>query len=191
MDLGKEHKVELKPVGADIEVTRDNKEEYVLLYVKWILVDSISLQWEAFKKGVNIIMGGSSLGDLFTPEELELLVVGTPELDFCALESNTKYEGGYDQDSTVVGNLWKFVKNADQETQMHFLKFTTGACKAPIGGLGAMDFKVQRAGPDSRQLPTSHTCFNTLLLPDYGDNYDKLEERLGRAILECEGFGLE
>ena len=191
MDLGKEHKVELKPGGADIEVTRDNKEEYVLLYVKWILVDSISLQWEAFKKGVNIIMGGSSLGDLFTPEELELLVVGTPELDFCALESNTKYEGGYDQDSAVVGNLWKFVKNADQETQMHFLKFTTGACKAPIGGLGAMDFKVQRAGPDSRQLPTSHTCFNTLLLPDYGDNYDKLEERLGRAILECEGFGLE
>lgn len=32
----------------------------------------------------------------------------------------------------------------------------------------------------------------TLLLPDYGDSYDKLAERLGRAVLECEGlFGLE
>jgi hypothetical protein len=30
-----------------------------------------------------------------------------------------------------------------------------------------------------------------LLLPDYGDNYDKLKNLLGRAILECEGFGLE
>jgi hypothetical protein len=30
-----------------------------------------------------------------------------------------------------------------------------------------------------------------LLLPDYGDDYDKLENLLGCAILECEGFGLE
>jgi len=54
-----------------------------------------------------------------------------------------------------------------------------------------MDFMIQRAGPDSAQLPTSHTCFNTLILPDYGDNYEKLADLLGRAIIECEGFGLE
>ena len=30
-----------------------------------------------------------------------------------------------------------------------------------------------------------------LLFPDYGDDYDKLQNLLGRAILECEGFGLE
>ena len=41
------------------------------------------------------------------------------------------------------------------------------------------------------QLPTAHTCFNTVLVPDYGDNYAKLAERLGRAIIECEGFGLQ
>jgi HECT-domain (ubiquitin-transferase) len=49
---------------------------------------------------------------------------------------------------------------------------------------------IRRAGPDSMQLPTSHTCFNTLLLPDYSD-YDKLVDRLGRAVIECEGFGLQ
>jgi hypothetical protein len=191
MDLGKEQKVELKPGGADIEVTNDNKEEYVLLYVKWLLVDSIRPQWDAFSSGINIIMEGSSLRNLFTPTELELLVVGSPDLDFAALQSNAEYEGGFDKDSPVVENLWKFVKETDRETQMKFLKFTTGNCKAPIGGLGALDFKIQRAGADSPQLPTSHTCFNTLLLPDYGDDYEKLKERLGRAVLECEGFGLE
>jgi len=41
------------------------------------------------------------------------------------------------------------------------------------------------------QLPTSHTCFSALLVPDYGGDYDKLAERLGRAIIECEGFGLQ
>ena len=54
-----------------------------------------------------------------------------------------------------------------------------------------MDFVIQKASADSHQLPTSHTCFNTLLLPDYGSDYEKLEKLLGRAILECEGFGLE
>ena len=58
-------------------------------------------------------------------------------------------------------------------------------------GLGKMDFVIQKASADSHQLPTSHTCFNTLLLPDYGSDYEKLEKLLGRAILECEGFGLE
>jgi len=191
MDLGKEQKVELKPGGSNIEVTSDNREEYVLLYVKWLLVDSIQPQWEAFISGVDRIMDGSSLTNLFTPKELELLVVGTPELDFAALEANAEYEGGFDTECPVVQNLWKFVKEADRETQRKFLKFSTGNCKAPIGGLGALNFKVQRAGADSPQLPTSHTCFNTLLLPDYGDDFEKLKERLGRAVLECEGFGLE
>jgi ubiquitin-protein ligase E3 A len=190
MDMGEERQVELKPDGSSIAVTGSNKEEYVLLYVKWILVDSVQLQADAFKKGVMRILESSSL-DLFRPEELELFAVGTPELDFSALEGNSVYEGGYTKESAVVKNLWRFIKNADSESHMEFLKFVTGASRAPIGGLGALPFKVQRAGIDSNQLPTSHTCFNTLLLPDYGDNYEKLADRLGRAILECEGFGLQ
>lgn len=188
--LGMERKRELKPGGADIPVTSDNREEYVMQYVKWLLMDSIESQYNEFERGFLQVMEGSSL-DLLRPEELELLVVGTPELDFEALQRNAEYEGGYDKDSPVVQNLWRFVKESDRETQLNFLKFSTGTNKAPIGGLGEMPFKVQRAGPDSMQLPTSHTCFNTLLVPDYGDNYEKLKERLGRAILECEGFGLQ
>jgi ubiquitin-protein ligase E3 A/E3 ubiquitin-protein ligase HERC4 len=129
--------------------------------------------------------------DLFSPEELELLVVGIPELDFDALEKNTKYEGGYDESTHVVRNFWKFVKEANPEDQSKLLKFVTSSTKAPIGGLGKMNFIIQKASTDSANLPTSHTCFNTLLLPDYGDDYDKLKCLLGRAILECEGFGLE
>ena len=188
--LGEEKRVELKPGGANIPVTSSNREEYVLLYVKWLLVDSIQKQWEAFENGVMHVLDSSSL-DLLRPDELERLVVGTANLDFEALKSNTQSDGGYDSDSLVVQNFWKFCLNADNETQLRLLKFATGSPKAPIGGLGAMDFKIQRAGPDSAQLPTAHTCFNTLILPDYGDNYEKLSQLLGRAILECEGFGLQ
>jgi ubiquitin-protein ligase E3 A len=187
--LGKERKVDLKPGGSNIPVTSDNKEEYVRLYVTWLLVDSIYPQWESFERGVMRVMEDASL-NLFRPEEFELLVVGSPELDFDALEAHAQYEGGYDKDSETVKNFWRFIKTIDRESQLQFLKFATGSPKAPIGGLGELKIKIQRAGPDSPQLPTSHTCFNTLILPDY-DSYEKLEERLSRAIKECEGFGLE
>jgi ubiquitin-protein ligase E3 A len=135
------------------------------------------------------IMESSSL-DLFLPEELELLVVGSPELDFAALEVNTKYEGGYDKDSQLVKWFWRFVKSAPKEAQIKLLRFATASSKAPIGGLGKLPFIIQRAGPDSAQLPTSHTCFNTLLIPDY-ETEEKMVTCIERAILECEGFGLE
>ena len=38
---------------------------------------------------------------LLRPEELELIVIGHPELDFNALESHTQYEDGYSQASEV------------------------------------------------------------------------------------------
>jgi HECT-domain (ubiquitin-transferase) len=49
---------------------------------------------------------------------------------------------------------------------------------------------IQRDGPDSDKLPTSHTCFNTLLLPEYASR-DKMLNRLKLAIMNAEGFGLE
>ena len=66
----------------------------------------------------------------------------------------------------------------------------TGSNKAPIGGLGKLGFVIQRMGPDSMLLPTAHTCFDIILLPEY-DSREKTKERLMIAINECEGFGLK
>jgi hypothetical protein len=49
---------------------------------------------------------------------------------------------------------------------------------------------VQRSGPDSDLLPTAHTCFNVLLLPEYASK-EKLRERLAVAMANAEGFGLQ
>lgn len=49
---------------------------------------------------------------------------------------------------------------------------------------------LQRAGPDSDKLPTAHTCFNALLLPEYGSR-DKLRSKLLTAIQNAQGFGLQ
>ena len=39
------------------------------------------------------------------------------------------------------------------------------------------------------RLPTAHTCFNVLLLPDYNTKA-KLEERMLKAINYSKGFGM-
>jgi ubiquitin-protein ligase E3 A len=61
------------------------------------------------------------------------LVAGTPELDFDALENSSEYEGGYDEDSPVVGSIWKWVQSASLSTQERFLKFCTGSSKGTVG----------------------------------------------------------
>ena len=68
-------------------------------------------------------------------------------------------------------------------------QFTTGSDRVPIGGLGKLKLVIARNGSDSDRLPTSHTCFNVLLLPDYKDK-GKMKERLTKAISYAKGFGM-
>ena len=65
-ELGEERRLELKENGSNIAVTSLNKEEYVLRYTRWILVDSIDKQWQRFQAGFMRVVEDSSL-DLFLP----------------------------------------------------------------------------------------------------------------------------
>lgn len=181
--------VPLCPDGDAIPVTEENRREFVDLYVQWWLSDSVEKQFEAFAKGLLTLCGGPAL-QLFSPTELERLVCGTPCLDFDGLQKAAKYDGGFHPEHRVVRWLWKVIGRLDNDEKKSFLKFVTGSDRAPIGGLANLRVIVQRDGADSNKLPTSHTCFNTLLLPSYC-SIDKLEDRLRLAILNAEGFGLE
>lgn len=181
---------ELIPGGANIPVTGENRQEYVQAYTKWVLDDSISRQFKAFARGFHTVAGGPAL-TLFTPAELELLVCGLPHLDFEGLQKAAKYEGGYSAESTVVKWFWEVVRGSfTLEQKRQLLMFTTGSDRAPVGGLSTLSICIQRAGPDTERLPTSHTCFDTLLLPEYSSK-EKLSERLLTAITNAQGFGLQ
>ena len=49
-NYGKKSVAELKPNGANIYVTKENREEYVKLYIDWLFEKYISSPFEAFKK---------------------------------------------------------------------------------------------------------------------------------------------
>jgi hypothetical protein len=193
--------VELKPGGKDVPLTADNRVEYVDLYMDYVLNRSVETKFRAFQAGFDHVVGDSALGDaadrggigsvfeMLRPEELELLVVGSPDLDFAALEANCHYDSGFDAGSATVRHFWEVVHAMTVEEQKRLLAFSTGSDRVPLGGLGSMRFTISRHGPNSDRLPTAHTCFNHLLLPDYEDK-EKLERLLKIAIRNSEGFGM-
>ncbi|GLE00692.1 hypothetical protein PINS_up009480 [Pythium insidiosum] len=180
--------IELKPGGAAIAVTNENRAEYVKLYVDYILNASVAKQFEAFHKGFHLVCNGEVL-EMFRWEELQLLVCGSPELDFEALEKAARYEDGYTEESECIRNFWSVVHEFSLEEKKKLLRFSTGSDRVPIRGLSSMLFIISRNGPDSDRLPTAHTCFNHLLLPEYSTR-EKLKDRLLLAINQAEGFGL-
>lgn len=181
--------VELKPGGSQVPVTKHNRTEFVDLLVDWYLNKSVAEAFEEFKTGFYSVASGSSLV-LFNHHELELLVCGLPHLDFHALESAAAYEGGYSESHPAIRMFWDIVHAFTLEQKKSFLSFVTGCNRAPMGGLGKLRMLIQKDGGDSSKLPTSHTCFNILLLPEYSCRA-KMQDRLQLAIMNAEGFGLQ
>lgn len=101
-----------------------------------------------------------------------------------------KYDGGFTRTSPAVKMFWSVVHSMSAEDKRRLLLFFTGSARAPIGGLGKLDAKIQRNGVGSSRLPTASTCFNTILLPEYPSE-DVMRKQLLTAIWETQGFGLE
>lgn len=57
----------------------------------------------------------------------------------------------------------------------------------PINGLGSLQFVISRHGSDESRLPSAHTCFNHLLLPEY-KTAEVMRKQLLMAIQDTEGF---
>lgn len=131
----------------------------------------------------------SPLALLFRPEEIELLVCGSRQFDFDELELATQYDGGYTSGSRVIKDFWTVVHSLTMDDKRKLLQFTTGSDRVPLGGLSRLKLVIARNGPDSDRLPTAHTCFNVLLLPEYASE-EKLRDRLLKAINYSKGFGM-
>jgi len=180
---------ELKEGGADIMVNQENKREYVTLYADFLLNTCVEKQFLAFQRGFDLVTSESPLHMMFTPQELEMLICGEKEFDFNELESSTEYDGGFSRQTPCVGWFWEAVHSMALEDKRKLLQFTTGSDRIPVGGLAKLKLIIAKNGPDSDRLPSAHTCFNVLLLPEYSTK-EKMNDLLMKAIKECKGFGM-
>jgi len=175
--------------GENRMVTRENVQDYLDRYADFLLNKMVEKQFLAFQRGFDLVTSESPLNMLFTPIELEKLICGEQEFDFNDLETSTEYDGGYAKDTPVVRWFWETVHGMSLEDKRKLLQFTTGSDRIPVGGLSRLKLIITKNGPDSDRLPSAHTCFNVLLLPDYLDK-QKLASLLAKAISECKGFGM-
>lgn len=79
--------VELKPGGADIPVTEENKKEYVSHVVEYRIAKRVKEQFEAFMSGFSELIP-QDLINVFDERELELLIGGMSEIDVYVLLVN-------------------------------------------------------------------------------------------------------
>jgi len=192
--LGEIKPHDLKTGGADIQVSEENKEEYLGLVTEWRMTRGIEDQTKAFLDGFNEVVPLEWL-QYFDERELELMLCGMQEIDVEDWQRNTIYRH-YAKTSKQIQWFWTFVKVMDSETRSRLLQFVCGTCRVPVGGFGELmgsngpqRFCIEKVGKDS-WLPRSHTCFNRLDLPPY-KSYEQLVEKLTFAIEETEGFGQE
>jgi hypothetical protein len=186
--------VELKPDGAQIPVTEANKLEFVKLATKHKMTTGIRKQIDSFLEGFNELVP-KRLIRIFNEHELELLVSGVPSIDLDDLKENTEYVS-YSLASPQVRWFWTTIEALDREDHARFLMFVTGTSKVPLEGFkalvgmrGLQKFSIHKAYGGDKTLPSAHTCFNQLDLPEYSTE-EILREKLLYAIKEGgEGFG--
>ncbi|XP_076899559.1 E3 ubiquitin-protein ligase UPL2-like [Bidens hawaiensis] len=185
---------ELIPGGRNIRVTEENKHEYVNLIAEHRLTTAIRPQINAFLEGFNELIPRDNIS-IFHDKELELLISGLPDIDLDDMRANTEYSG-YSAASPVIHWFWEVAQALSKEDKARLLQFVTGTSKVPLEGFsalqgisGAQKFQIHKAYGSSDRLPSAHTCFNQLDLPEYPSK-QHLEERLLLAIHEAnEGFG--
>ncbi|XP_020278361.1 probable E3 ubiquitin-protein ligase HERC4 isoform X2 [Pseudomyrmex gracilis] len=185
--FGEQISVELLPNGKEISVTLKNKQQYVNLYVNYILNTSVEPHFSSFSKGFHKVCGGRIL-KLFHSHELMSLLIGNQNYDWEELERNASYKEGYTKNDPTIVLFWQVFHELSLEDKKKFLLFLTGSDRIPIWGMKAIKIIIQPM-TDERFLPAAHTCFNLLDLPRY-QTKERLRYKLLQAIQHNQGFSL-
>lgn len=179
--------IDLIENGRNVPVTQENKVEFVKLVTEFKLTKSIQAQIDAFLKGFYEIVP-KELIQLFSDSELELLISGLPDIDVDEWRANTVYHN-ISSTSNSVTWFWRAVRSLDQTERAKLLQFCTGSSRVPLEGFQALQgvqgntkFTIT-ASHTENVLPSAHTCFNQIDLPNYS-SYEDLRKMLMVAITE-------
>jgi ubiquitin-protein ligase E3 C len=187
---------DLKPGGANTEVTNQNRLVYISYMARHRLQNQPYLQTTAFLRGLSTMIQPSWLS-MFNHSELQTLISGTrTQIDVEDLRRNTIYGGTY-----VIGDdglehptiqlFWQTMKDISDDERRAVLKFVTSTPRAPLLGFGTLNprFSIRDGGSDQERLPSTSTCVNLLKLPMYRD-YNILKEKLLYSAFSGAGFDL-
>ena len=135
----------------------------------------------------SVLRGGDREAKL-SALDLELIICGMPVIDCENWESHSK--GNLSEHPHLYKWFWQVVGAMDVESQAKVLAFACGNSRLPANGFKGLRpaFTINVTAEPCANLPTSHTCINTLQLPKYTFEA-QLRARLMKVIELDSGFG--
>ncbi|KAK6741412.1 hypothetical protein RB195_009332 [Necator americanus] len=214
--MGKINTVDLIPGGRTIQVTNENKIDYVHRMAHHRVFSQTKQQCRAFVAGAQSVLNPAWLF-LFAPHELQFIISGyTSDIDMADLKKHVQYYGGFHGSHRLIKWLWEIVeKDFTPDERRLFLKFVTSCSRPPLLGFSYLEppfsircvevsddqdqgdtlgsvvrgFLALKKSQSSSRLPTASTCFNLLKLPNYNKK-SVLLSKLRYAIHSETGFEL-
>jgi len=189
--FGKMRETDLIENGRMMPVTLQNRLDYVTRLTRFKLNKQIAQQSRAFMEGLSSIISRDWI-KMFTADELQTLISGTPSVDLEDLKVNTYYQGGLHSSQPLIKWLWEVLEDYDDEQVSKFLMFVTSCSRAPLLGFKALEPKfgiMSLRGRSPEMLPLASTCMNLLKLPPYRTK-SQLRAKLTLAINANAGFDM-
>ncbi|CAD8118867.1 unnamed protein product [Paramecium sonneborni] len=173
---------ELIPGGKDIEVTPQNKKDYIRKYCHQFMAKNIENQIKAIQEGFYSIIPKNLIA-IFDSKEFKSLLCGKEYIKVENLIENLKYNRA---DIQVIQWLENILRTYNQDKLAKFLNFVTGTDLVPAGGFQALsspiEIQIQHDITDTNhRFPEAYTCHNLLVIPAY-DSEEVLREKLEIAL---------
>lgn len=175
---GTETIIELKEKGRSIWIKEENKEEFVELYLDYVLHKSTDAQFIAFNYGFSSLVPYEML-QVLDEDELELFLCGDVTIDVKDWKQNTLYKGAFDHKHQIITWFWEILEKLNQNELERLLQFCTGSSRVPAEGFRGLTTNNNKPCPFTIEpklygstiddFPVAHTCFNKLELPIYPD----------------------
>lgn len=194
-----EERVALLPGGEDMEVTEENKQQFVELVCAWRLFGSIEAQTAAMCRGFRAAVPRAILAQLaalVTPDDLATILAGEALIDPVDWEANTQCAGGLKRKDRLFRWFWRAVRSFTPAEREQLLQFVTGSRRPPAGGFaqlqgfngGVHKFTLCLGDLPTNSLPRAHACICTIDLPPYA-SYAVLRRSVHTALsMGCVGF---
>ncbi|XP_037686168.1 E3 ISG15--protein ligase HERC5 isoform X2 [Choloepus didactylus] len=180
--------VDLIPNGSHIIVNQTNKRDYVSKCVDYVFNISVKTVYDEFQRGFYKVCDKEII-ELFHPEELKEVIIGSTDYDWEAFEKNACYKDGYNSSHPTIIMFWKALHKLTLEEKKKFLIFLTGTDRVQIKGLENMKITVCCPENLNEKDPIrAQTCISFLYLPKYS-TMERMEEALQVAINNNRGFG--
>ena len=195
--------IELIKDGKNILVNNENKNLFINKVVELICFESIKEELLSFKDGFISVIPLNFI-NIFSVEEFNFILSGQTTINLKDWKINTIYKGNFNEKSPVIQMFWEVLSELNNEKLLLFFKFCTGSIRIPLDGFSSLPgpknkiikftieiSKIDNKNIKSPKLIMAHTCFNSIIIPEY----NKIEDmrKAINIILENDTnyFGLE